>query len=191
MAPVISKMHRRHTKQPATVEKEKIIFRYRVRGWTFEQIAERLDMTVATVYKLYKQAIKAEVSEDVDELRLVEGARLDLILAPVLNEVEDHLRNYRAYEQELLQNPTGKTKEGLPIRPPAVPYEAIETVLRISERRSRLFGIDKPAQLTLTAPNTTEEQRQFSSMLQQLPPEKLIEAEKAIIAIENKLGETH
>lgn len=187
MPATISKMNRMRTKQPSTVQAEKIIFRYRVRGWTFEQIAEKLDYTVGHVHKLYKQAIKAEVVEEVDELRLLEGARLDLILAPVLTEVQDHLQDYQAYEQELLQNPTGKTKEGRIIRPPAVPYEAIATVLRISERRSRLFGIDKPAQLTLTAPATTEEQRKFSNMLQQLPPEKLIEAEKTILALEKKL----
>jgi hypothetical protein len=87
----------------------------RIAGLTYQQIADRLGYAGASgAYKAAERALFGEqVSETVDNLRQLEGARLDDLLV------------------------------GLWVAARAGNVGAIDRVLKIMERRARLFGLDQ------------------------------------------------
>jgi hypothetical protein len=90
----------------------------RVAGWSFHDIARRLNYgNRSGAWHAVMSALRKERSESVARLRRLEGQRLD----------------------RLLQGIWAKATRG--------DVKAVLAAIRISERRSRLFGLDKPIQL--------------------------------------------
>jgi len=89
-------------------------------GLSYDQIAERQGVSNADVRGIIERALASETNTGVATMRAVENARLDRAQAAIWT----------------------KVLEG--------DQKAIQTFLRISQRRSRLNGLDAPMQIELS-----------------------------------------
>jgi hypothetical protein len=89
----------------------------RLEGKSFRAIAEATGIPLATVYARVEDAIALEVNPKAEQLRAIECERLDLYLSRLRVRIDK-----------------GDTS-------------AIQTALRISERRSKLLGLDMPQRI--------------------------------------------
>lgn len=100
--------------QIRTEERQAEALRLRKRGVTFEEIAHQVGYaTPSGAYEAVKSAMAKTLREPADELRQLELARLDSMLEAIIEKVLSG------------------------------DLDAIGTALRISERRSRLLGLDR------------------------------------------------
>jgi len=108
---------------PAPVNKDLEILALRIQGLSQKSIAKKLDINSSTVSRSIKRLTKEAVTpEVVDQLVLVELERLDKLTAAVWNNAM-----------------SGDDK-------------AVNTALRIMERRARLMGLDAPVRTELAGP---------------------------------------
>ncbi|KWW97367.1 hypothetical protein LI90_4339 (plasmid) [Carbonactinospora thermoautotrophica] len=106
-----------------TIEKERRALQMRRAGLTLDDIARELGYTHrSSARKAVQRALKRTLQEDADELRALEADRLDRLQAAIWS---------KAMAGDL---------------------QAVDRVLRISERRARLLGLDLPARLEHTGP---------------------------------------
>jgi len=98
----------------------------RVAGLTFDAIADRLGVVTSTAWKLVDTGVrwtKKDIGEDITRLRALEAQRLDELWRV-------------AFVQAI-----GNKAAGIPAS-----LRAMDRCLRISERRSRLLGLDVQAE---------------------------------------------
>lgn len=96
----------------------------RTKGWTLKQLGERFNRHHSTISEWLEVEMAALVTPHAEQLRKMEGERLDLALQVAMETMLDNRGN------EL----------GL---------KAVDRILRVSARRSELFGIDAPVKLDL------------------------------------------
>jgi DNA-binding CsgD family transcriptional regulator len=104
----------------AVHEKERQALELRKAGATFDEIADALGMSKNGVWKAVTRALKSMTAEPAEELRSLEVARLDTM-------------------QRGLWNDARKGK-----------VAAVDRVIKISERRSKLLGLDAPTKAEVT-----------------------------------------
>ncbi len=112
---------------PSVIDREAEVLKLRRGGLTFDLIAKELGFKHASgAHKAYVNACKRIVANDVEEIRRVESERLDIAQSAIW----------------------GKVLRG------EIP--AIQALVRIMERRARLFGLDAPtkAQVEVTTYDT-------------------------------------
>lgn len=103
-------------------------------GTPYSDIAARLGVTCGEVTNIVSRALRERPVQGVDELRAVENVRLDTAQAAIWDDVMD-----------------GNLK-------------AVETYLRLSQRRSRLNGMDAPLQIELSAHVRVEMQQALAEL---------------------------
>lgn len=109
--------HRRHASRLIAAERRRKALALRRAGATYDQIAEALEVSVARARSYVDEAIEAinkEIGESAAEVRTIEAERLD----------------------EMMRILWPKVREGN--------LKAMDRVMRIMERRSRLLGLDAP-----------------------------------------------
>ena len=100
---------------PEVFEKEVKVVNMRRLGFTFEAIAKEVGyVNAGGAYKAFQRGMREIIVEDVEEIRLVELDRLDIAQRAIMPAV---------------------MKGRIP---------AINTMLKLSERRARLLGLDAP-----------------------------------------------
>ncbi len=109
----------------ALQHRKKTALQLRLEGMTYTDIAESMSMSVSTVHGYVKDSISAITKEDAEALRDVEVARLDALQHAVWD---------RALDGEL---------------------KAVDTALKIIDRRIRLLGLDMPQQVAM-GPNDVD-----------------------------------
>ena len=101
-------------KTAGNAEADTEALRLRSLGHTYREIADRLGINTSTAYRRVQNALVAVPYELVDELRTLEGLRLDELHAAIWeNAINGDLR-------------------------------AVDRVLSIMKRRAQLFGLDVP-----------------------------------------------
>ena len=99
-------------------DREAEVVRLRRQGMTFDDIAAAVGFTnKGTAYTTWKNANARIIVEDVDEIRKLEGERLDTAQAAIWDDVL------------------------------AGDVAAVNTLLRLMDRRSKLFGLDSPVRV--------------------------------------------
>ena len=121
----------------------------RSEGLTYRQIAELLDINTSTAYRRVENALRAIPADGVEEMRQLEGERLDKLHAALWG---------RALEGDL---------------------PAIDRLLTISARRSKLFGLDSPTRQinelqSFSAAEISAEVRRLELLLMQGEPEEAL-----------------
>jgi len=121
----------------------------RSEGLTYRQIAELLGINTSTAYRRVENALRAIPADGVEEMRQLEGERLDKLHAALWD---------RALEGDL---------------------QAIDRLLTISNRRAKLFGLDAPTRQVneLQSFSTAEinaEVRRLELLLMQGEPEEAL-----------------
>lgn len=104
--------------KPETLEREAEVLRLRRGGLTFDMIAQRLGFSHASgAHTAYMNACKRIIRDDVDEIRRIEQDRLDIAQAAIWPRVT-----------------TGDSA-------------AINSLIRIMDRRAKLLGLDMPIKI--------------------------------------------
>lgn len=119
--------------------------RLRTRGLSYREIAEQLGYAdEAHAYRAVKKILLETVQEAGDELRAVEVARLDALLAKVWAVLERrhlHVSSGRIVTIELDDG----TK--VPLEDDGPTLAAADRVLAIAKRRAELLGLDAPKKI--------------------------------------------
>lgn len=118
----------------------------RLAGFSYEAIAERLGVSESAVHGLIGRTLEKAVNYSVEQLREVENARLDRAQAAIWTKVLN-----------------GDEK-------------AIDSFLRISQRRARLNGLDAPQQVNLSV-SVKNEMEQALGELRSVMMQNVIDAE--------------
>lgn len=134
-----------------TAERDAAAARLRSRGWSYPRIAAELGVSVGTAHDAVQRALKAIVAEPAAEARTLELERLDALYAT-------------AYDVITRMHPTvqlGKVirgPDGEPVNDDTVVLAAVDRLLRVSESRRKLLGLDAPQRLRaeLTADRVAE-----------------------------------
>lgn len=111
---------------------------HRAQGRSYPQIAELMQCSVSTAYMRVQRAIAAVPVEAVGELRAVECARLDAVIAKLWDVVHaDHpyISNGRRFAD---------VQDAGPV------ISALAGIVRASESKRRLLGLDAPAKQVVT-----------------------------------------
>lgn len=129
-----------------TAERDAEAVRMRTRGATFAEIAQALEYSdPSTASRAVQRALNAARTEGVNELRQGEDA---------------HLMALRAKAWQIMENPgrVVKCPDGEPIEDAERVLKAIDRLVRIAERRSRLWGLDAPAVHKISTSNDLDDQ---------------------------------
>lgn len=109
-------------------------------GATYQRIADALGYgSRYNARRAVERALAEIPAEAVDELRRLEAERLDYLTAKAFEVLES---------THYVHTPAGKLVYGpdaQPLLDPMPVLHAIDRLLRIEERRARLFGLDAPA----------------------------------------------
>lgn len=122
----------------------------RLEGKSFRAIAAQTGLSTATVFNRVEAAIALEINPKAEQLRAIESERLDVYLDRLKTRIDK-----------------GDT-------------HAIQTAIRISERRSKLLGLDMPQRIEANA--TFHEVTQQDIELQELI--RAAKAKNAVIEAE-------
>ena len=117
----------------------------RIAGLTYEQIADRLNISKDGARDLINRTLDRAENQVVQEMRDLEGARLDRSQAAIWSKVLE-----------------GDVK-------------AVDSFLRISQRRARLFGLDAPTAINLNV-GVRAEMEQALDNLQQVVLGKVLDS---------------
>lgn len=144
--------------------------RLRTRGLTFRQIAEELQVDVATAHRYVKAALAelaAQTRSDTRELRALELARLDELLARVwpfaTGDLTPLIRELEERQAELAEVDPKKAKKSVVAKlleafVDGIPQDDyLKRALNIIQLRSRLLGLEAPVKHAHTDPSGEEE----------------------------------
>jgi sulfite reductase alpha subunit-like flavoprotein len=119
---------------PDTAERYRRVVQMRAAGVTFDRIANELGYASRSGAKeAYDTALRSWGREAVDDLRVLEGERIDEL--------------WRRLFTRMLEE--GEQEEPLEVHDFV---NLISTAVRLSKRRSELFGLDAPRQHMITGP---------------------------------------
>lgn len=111
-------------------------------GRSYRAIATDLDISVSTAYECVQRAFRATLAEPAEQARAVELARLEVM----------HDKAMEVLEGKHITVSHGKIVmlSGAPLPDDGPVLAAINTLVRVSESRRKLLGIDAPAQIEHT-----------------------------------------
>ncbi|MFD9764733.1 hypothetical protein ACFWXI_14520 [[Kitasatospora] papulosa] len=117
--------------------------RLRARGLTYQQIADELGWTSrGDAHHAVQRALEATVKEAADEVRAIELDRLDTLYVAAMDVLErQHVTVSNGRVVSLNEEP-------LPDDGPVL--AAIDRLLKIQERRSKLLGLDAPSKAAIS-----------------------------------------
>jgi hypothetical protein len=173
----LSPSPRTATKAQETAYKQQQVLEEYTKCSNFSEVARRLDMSMSFVKKLYKNALKEIIVDSVENYRKIEMERLDILhnkAMTVLTSFHPYISN-GAVVRDIIEdeegNPvvdmrTGEIKT-VRLQDQTPLLSAIDRVLKVSERRSRLLGLDAPVKNAFTDPTGDRE----SSFVQFYIPE--------------------
>lgn len=128
------------TRAPETAERDAEAARLRARGLSYRAIADEMGTSVHAAHTAVQRALKATVQEAAAEARTLELERLDALYAT-------------AYDVITRTHPTvqlGKVikgPDGEPVNDDSVVLAAVDRLLRVSESRRKLLGLDAPTKV--------------------------------------------
>lgn len=136
------------------------MLRLRVEGLTLEQIGVRMGVQPESVYGVISRALQSMVKEPGEELLALELARCDALLTAAMRVVSAFhpvlhggIVVRAAVEDEtgqLMRDPGTGEVITVALEDKAPKLAAINTALRVMERRAKLLGLDKLAKVSST-----------------------------------------
>ena len=140
-------------------EREVAALKLRQQGRTYRQIAAELDCSVATALKHVRDSLDRIAKTNESEalvLRTLELSRLDDLYRAAYEVLEsDH---YLVSAGKVVEHKEKELIDDAPV------LRAIDRLVKISERRCALLGLDAPKQETGAAADLVEAFKQFAEM---------------------------
>lgn len=120
-----------------TAQREAEAARLRSLGWTYQRIADELGWSnKGDAHHAVQKVLRDTVQEAGDDLRALELSRLDTMYVAAMEVLErSHVT---------VSNGKVVTLDGAPLPDDAPVLAAIDRLLKIQERRSKLLGLDAP-----------------------------------------------
>lgn len=151
----------RFERNPDTAARDAEAARLRVRGLTYRQIADELDMAgPGKAYEAVQRLLRETVQEAADDLRSVELERLDQMYQAALKVLETE--HYAVSHGKVIYLEDG----GPPLADDGPVLQAIDRLLKVQERRAKLLGLDAPTKANVTVSDAiTSEIEQLAAQL--------------------------
>jgi hypothetical protein len=126
--------------------------RLRSQGWTYERIADHLGYSdKSNARRAIEKVLKDTVQEAGDELRTMERERLDRLSEAAWAVLER--QHVTVSNGRVISLPDPETGESKPLPDDGPVLQAIDRLLRISESRRKLEGLDAPSRVSVDAEN--------------------------------------
>lgn len=125
-----------------TAERDAEAARLRARGMSYRQIGAELGMHHSSVADAVQRALRDTVAEPAEDVRRLELDRLDHMYQQVLAVLER--KHITVSNGKVIQVPDPETGEIAPLEDDAPVLQAVDRLLRISESRRKLLGLDIP-----------------------------------------------
>ena len=148
------------------MEKARIVLQMRRDGRTWADAGEAVGVTGMYAYKLFQKAIKEIIREPAEEALALELERLDLMqhtMMEILGEKHLLVSSGSVISAEVLDdfgNPVHDELTGAPKRVRlsdcGPKFAAVTALIKISERRAKLLGLDAPTKTAFTDPSGKE-----------------------------------
>ena len=121
----------------------------RSHGLTYDQIAAQLGISKSSAWETVQQGLADTIAEPAAAARKLELDRLDVLYQAAM----------RVLEAQHLTVSHGRVVEhdGTPIDDDGPVLQAIDRLVRISERRARLLGLDAPNRVSVDAEKLGQE----------------------------------
>lgn len=129
------------------------MLRLRTEGLTLQQIGDVMGCGKEVVHQVIERALRVLVRGPAEELRAVELARCDELMEEALAIVRMPMQGSTA--GEAVRDARGAVVIEV-VQDAAPKLAAINTVLRVMERRSKLLGLDAPSKTMLTDASGTQ-----------------------------------
>ena len=132
-------MSHKKSKPAEIADRQSKAMQLRVRGFSFPKIAKALGCSTGTAFNDYTAAMKRlaeETKESADQVRSVELARLDKMTRAL---------EFAAFGESPDDSPN------------ALDIKAIDALLKVSDRRAKLLGLDAPEDINLNVGEVTPE----------------------------------
>ncbi len=140
----------RFIRTPDTAERDAAAARLRARGQSYRAIGEALGISQGSAHDAVQRALKATVQEAAADARTLELERLDHLQATVMDVLgREHVTVQLG---KVIRGPGGET-----VPDDAVTLAAVDRLLRVSESRRKLLGLDAPAKLRAEITNDREQ----------------------------------
>ena len=121
-----------------TADRDALAARLRATGMGYREIAARLGLeTAGAAHRAVARALKAVPVEDVTELRAIECERLDALSQRLWTILDTRIPLGLARGQRIVD------QNNEPVQDPAPVLAVVDRLLRITEKRSRLLGLDQ------------------------------------------------
>lgn len=130
------------TRDPETAERDAEAARLRRRGYSYARIAAELGVSRSSAHEAVQRALRAIVEEPAQDVRQLELDRLDEMWQAVVKVLEAR--------HVTVSNGKVVTLDGSPVEDDAPVLNAVDRLLRIQERRSKLLGLDAEKKINLS-----------------------------------------
>jgi hypothetical protein len=138
----------KYTRTTDTAERDAEAARLRSRGLSYRQIAAQLGMDVGNAHRAVQRAMAAIVAEPAADAIAFELDRLDQLYRAALAVLEArHITVSNGRVVEL---------DGVPLPDDGPVLQAIDRLVRISESRRKLLGLDQPVKAQVSGGLTYE-----------------------------------
>jgi len=134
--------HGRFIRTIDTAERDAECAHLRARDYTYQQIADATGFTSRTGARFaVERALARTITEPGEELRRIELMKLDALARAAWRVLE--ARHYLVSQGRLIRLEDGAP----PLEDDGPVLQAIDRLLKISERRSKLLGLDSPVRM--------------------------------------------
>lgn len=138
----------RYDRDPETAVRDAECARLRARSLTYQQIADQLGITKASAHEAVKRALRDTLEEPAADVRLMELTKLDHMETIVLGILERlHIT---------VSNGNVMRLDGQPIPDAGPVLAAVDRLVKIQDRRSKLLGLDAPVKADIGGKLTYE-----------------------------------
>lgn len=126
----------RYAKDPSKPERDAQLLEMRKRGMSYRAIAAAAGLDVKNVHDAVKACMAAITEEPAQEVRQLELERLDDMWMAVIKVLE--AKHFTVSQGRLVYLGDEPLEDDTPV------LAAVDRLLRIQERRSKLLGLDQP-----------------------------------------------
>lgn len=130
--------HGRYDRDPQVAARDAEACRLRARGYLYDQIAAELGISKTQAYESVKRALKETLQEPADEVRQLELMQLDELARAARKVLEG--THYVVSHGKVVR----LVEDGPPLEDDAPVLAAIDRLVKISESRRKLLGLDIP-----------------------------------------------
>lgn len=148
------------------------ILRARNAGVPISELMEQTGLSKVSVYRRLNTALAARIALTVDEYRAAQDEVLDNLMA----RHEQGLERVELIFDQALSRQVPDVLTGVMVPAPDFDLcermlnrrtQILDSILRVAERRSKLHGLDRPAEVNVSVTEVTQQDQELAAMIRQ------------------------